>query len=248
MEIIALPTRLLLPPQDDVLATILTALDQAGGLHNGDILAITSKVVSLHQGRVVPINQVLDKDQLIIEQAESYLPRHFVPHNYALLTIHNHLIAPSAGIDESNAQEYYILLPDNPGQLARDWYQQLRQRYNLQQLGIIITDSRSTPMRRGVIGVGLAFAGFQPLRDYRGQPDLFGRPMKISQTNIVDSLAVAAVYAMGECCEQTPIAIIRGATGLQFTDSDCADQLWLNSQDDIYQPLYRHFLPGGRQS
>ena len=246
MEIIALSTRLLLPPQDDALTAIITTLDQSGGLRDGDILAITSKVVSLHQGRAVPIDQVSDKDQLIIDQAESYLPRQLVPHNYAVLTIHNHLIAPSAGIDESNAQEYYILLPDDPGQLARDWHRQLIRHYNLQQLGLIITDSRSMPLRYGVVGVGLAFAGFQPLRDYRGQPDLFGRPMKISQANIVDSLAAAAVYAMGECAEQTPIAIIRGVAGVQFTDRDCADQLWLNAEDDIYQPLYQGFLPGGR--
>ncbi|HNW19866.1 MAG TPA: coenzyme F420-0:L-glutamate ligase [bacterium] len=246
MEIIALSTRLLLPPQDDALTAITTALDQAGGLHNGDILAITSKVVSLHQGRVIPIDQVPDKDQLIINQADSYLPRQLVPHNYAVLTIHNHLIAPSAGIDESNAQEYYVLLPDNPEQLAKDWRQQLIRHYKLQQLGLIITDSRSMPLRYGVVGVGLAFAGFQPLRDYRGQPDLFGRPMKISQTNIVDSLAAAAVYAMGECAEQTPIAIIRDIAGVQFTGRDCANQLWLNTEDDIYQPLYQNFLPGGR--
>ncbi len=246
MKIIALSTRLLLPPQDNALAAIIDALDQAGGLRNGDILAITSKIISLHQGRVVPINQVADKDQLIIDQAESYLPRQLVPHNYAVLTIHNHLIAPSAGIDESNAGEYYILLPENPEQLAQDWRRQLIQHYNLQQLGLIITDSRSMPLRYGVVGVGLAFAGFQPLRDYRGQPDLFGRPMKVSQTNIVDSLAAAAVYAMGECAEQTPIALIRGIAGAQFTDRNCADQLWLNTKDDIYQPLYQSFLPRGR--
>lgn len=246
MEIIPLQTRLLLPPQDDALSAIITALDKFGGLRDSDILAVTSKIASLQQGRAIPISQVPDKDQLIINQAERYLPRQFVPHNYAVLTIHQHLIAPSAGIDESNAQEYYILLPENPGQLALEWRQQLISHYGLKNLGLILTDSRSMPLRYGVVGVGLAFAGFQPLRDYRGQPDLFGRLIKVSQTNIVDSLAAVAVYAMGECAEQTPAAIIRGVGAVEFTDQDCSDQLWLNPEDDIYRALYKDFLPGGQ--
>lgn len=248
MEIIALPTRRLQPPQDNALSAIVEAIDRFGGLRNGDILAVTSKIVSLHQGRAVPVSQVEDKDQLIISQAEAYLPREIVPHRYAVLTKHNHLIAPSAGIDESNAADYYILLPDKIGSLVLEWQHYLKKHYSLQEFGLVLTDSRSTPLRLGVVGVGLAFAGFHPLRDYRGQADLFGRAMKISQSNIVDSLASAAVYEMGECSEQTPLAIIRGARGLIFTDEDCQNELWLADKHDIYQLFYRDFLPGGQST
>ena len=246
MEIITIRTRRLIPPQDEALAALLEALDSQGGLREGDVLAVTSKIISLQQGRAVAISDDQVKDQLIIDQADYYLPRQAVPHGYAILTIKNNLIAPSSGIDESNAADHYIFLPSQPNQLAKQWRQSLVVYYNLKQLGLILTDSRSTPLRSGVVGVGLAFAGFHPLRDYRGQTDLFGRVIKISQSNIVDSLAAAAVYAMGECAEQTPAAIIRGAAGLDFTDQDCSAELWLSADEDIYQPLYKDFLPGGR--
>lgn len=246
MEITPLRIRLLNPPQDDALDALFEAIDKLGGLRDGDILAVTSKIVSLQQGRAIKMEQVADKDQLIIDQADYYLPRDAVPHRYAVVTIHNNLIAPSAGIDESNANGYYILLPENSGQLMIEWRQKFLEHYGLKNFGLILTDSRSMPLRFGVVGVGLAFAGFHPLRDYRGKPDLFGREMKISQSNIVDSLAAAAVYVMGECAEQTPAAIIRGVSGLAFTAQDCADELWLSTDDDIYRPLYQSFLPGGR--
>ncbi len=245
MEILALKTRRLNPPQDDALVALSEALDSFGGLKDGDVLVITSKIISLHQGRSIPVDQVPDKDELIIREAQSYLPRAVVPHNYAVLTLHNHLIAPSAGIDESNALDHYILLPEKVDQVATEWHQFFKERYQINNLGLIITDSRSNPLRLGVTGVSLSFAGFHPLRDYRGQADLFGRPMKISQTNIVDSLAAAAVFAMGECSEQTPAAIVRGVSGLNFTDEDCQSELWLSPNDDIYQSFYRDFLPGG---
>jgi len=245
MEIMTVLTRQLQPPQDDSLGALIEGLDKIGGLKEGDVLAVTSKIVSIYEGRAIAMSSIQDKDQLIISQAERYLPREMVPHNYAILTIKNHVLAPSAGIDESNGAAYYILLPAEPENITRAWRNILLHRYNLTNLGLILTDSRSTPLRLGVVGIGLAFAGFHPLRDYRGQPDLFGRPMKISQSNIVDSLAAVAVYAMGECAEQTPAAIIRGVDGLQFTDDDCSQELWLDQSDDIYEPLYHNFLPGG---
>jgi len=245
MELIAVHTRRLQPPQDDSLGALIEGLDSMGGLQDGDVLAITSKIVSLYEGRAVAISSVEDKDQLIISQADYYLPREMVPHGYAILTIKNHVLAPSAGIDESNAASHYILLPSEPEKINRDWRNILLHHYNLSNLGLILTDSRSMPLRRGVVGVGLACAGFYPLRDYRGQLDLFGRPMKISQTNIVDSLATAAVYVMGECAEQTPAVIIRGVKDLHFTNNDCSSELWLDPGEDIYEPLYHNFLPGG---
>ncbi|HQB50651.1 MAG TPA: coenzyme F420-0:L-glutamate ligase [bacterium] len=244
MEILAVKTKRLNPPQDDALVALSEALDNFG-LKENDVLVITSKIISLHQGRSIPIEQVSDKDELIAKESQAYLPRAMVPHNYAVLTLHHHLIAPSAGIDESNALDNYILLPERVEQVALEWHQFFKERYRLNNLGIIITDSRSNPLRLGVTGIGLAFAGFHPLRDYRGQADLFGRPMKISQTNIVDSLAAAAVFAMGECSEQTPAAIVRGVSDLNFTNEDCQPELWLSPQDDIYQSFYRDFLPGG---
>lgn len=246
MEIITIRTRRLIPPQDEALTALIEALDSQAGLLDGDILAITSKIASLQQGRAVAVSDDQVKDQLIINQADYYLPRQAVPHGYAILTIKNNLIAPSSGIDESNAADHYIFLPSQPSLLVRQWRQALLDHYNITNLGLILTDSQSTPLRSGVVGVGLAFAGFHPLRDYRGQTDLFGRSMKISQSNIVDSLAAAAVYAMGECAEQTPAAIVRGVVGLNFTDQDCSAELWLSADEDIYSPLYKDFLPGGQ--
>lgn len=83
--------------------------------------------------------------------------------------------------------------------------------YKIKKLGVIVTDSISTPLRRGAVGFCLAWAGIDPLYDYRGEKDLFGRVFNFEQANLGDALASAAVAVMGEGNEQTPLAVIRNA-------------------------------------
>ena len=91
------------------------------------------------------------------------------------------------------------------------------------------------------MGIGLSYYGFNPLRDYRGKKDIFGRKLKMSQTNIVDSLSAAAVYQMGEGAEQTPIAIIEDVGEVKFKRNNLQkiNPLEININKDIYAPILK---------
>src|SRR5579884_3564736 len=202
MKVQSYKTKIFEPPEDDLKET-LNHLSHS--LNNGDIVAITSKVVSICEGRTIKADQVKDKDELVKKQANRYLPREFVPGKWALHTITRNILIPTAGVDESNGNGYYILWPEDPEASAKKIWQHLTKKAGIKNLGVVITDSHSIPLRRGLVGISLAHWGFEPLKDYRGKKDLFGKKLEVSLANIPDALAAAAVLAMGEGSEQTPI-------------------------------------------
>lgn len=212
MIIKAIRTRKFQPPKDD----LWELLENIKGLEEKTIVAVTSKIVSIGEGRCIPHAQV-KKDELIISQADKYIPRSLSPNMWIVHTIKNNLLIASAGIDESNGNGYYILWPKNPQESAKRIWHHLRKKFKVKNLGVIITDSHCIPMRRGLVGISIAYFGFNPLRDYRGKKDIFGRELAISLTDIPDSLASASVLEMGEGSEQTPIALITDLPYVHFT-------------------------------
>lgn len=203
-----------MPPKDPIWDIMKEVAPQ---IEENSVLVVTSKIVSIHQGRTVLISKHPDKDKLIIENADLYLPRDKTPFAYMHTITHNTLI-PTAGIDASNANDYYILPLKNPQRAAKQIWQFLATHTKTKQFGVIIADSHSIPMRWGVVGISLSYFGFKPLKDYRGKSDIFGRIMKVSMANIPDSLASAATFAMGEGAEQTPLALITDLpAGIEFT-------------------------------
>jgi dihydrofolate synthase / folylpolyglutamate synthase len=202
------------------------------------ILAITSKVISLCEGSVVAKDAVLNKKELIIKEADAYLDKD----TYGFyLTIKNNILIPSAGIDESNGDGVYILYPRDSQKSAAQIWHHLRKKHSLKNLGIIITDSTTTPLRKGVTGISLGWCGFKALHSYVGKPDIFGHPLQVTQINLLDALAASAVYVMGEGNEQTPIAIIEEAPKIEFLDTPPSYKETLDIQisleEDIYAPL-----------
>lgn len=241
MQIKAIKTRLLKPPQDDLFEAMTASIKK---IPERSILSIASKVVSIHQGRSIPKDKVKDKDKLIIQEADKYIPRNKVPGGYAVLTLKNNILIPSAGIDESNSGEYYLLWPNNIKKTVREFWRFLRKKYKVKKFGVIITDSHTVPMRRGVMGIALAYYGFRPLHDYRGTKDLFGREFKVSAANIVDSLAVSSVLVMGEGTERTPLALITDIPFVQFITKPYkpkkkSDVLEIPWDEDLYGPLLK---------
>lgn len=238
MLIKTIKTRPFLPPKDDLLSLIKESFATLQ-LKEKSIFVITSKIISIWQGRCLSIDEVKDKDELIKAESELYLDREKVPQGYVMLTLKNNLLIPTAGIDESNAKGYYILWPDNPYGVAEEIYHFFKKNFSLNNFGIIISDSHCTPLRWGVLGITIAYWGFYPLKDYRGKKDIFGREMKMSQTNLTDALAAAAVCQMGEGNEQTPIAIIEDIDFVEFKEFDplVSNPLEINKEEDIYSPL-----------
>lgn len=236
MHISAIKTRKILPKQSSLLEILDTYLKK---FPEYSILVITSKIVSLCEGRIESLDQ--NKESLIRREATYYLPKKHRRFG-ASGTITHHAFIGAAGIDESNAAGSYVLLPKNSGRTASLVYRYLQKRFRRENFGVIITDSHSTPLRRGASGIALAYRGFVGLKDYRGTEDLFGRKLIMEQANITDALAAAAVLVMGEGNEQTPLALIEKIPGITFQenapDKKERSQFFVDLQDDIFAPLF----------
>jgi len=211
-------------------------------LQEKSIIAIASKIVGICEGRVVKIQEDAEKqkDELIKQEAEYFLPREFSQYGFTL-TINNNLLVGAAGIDESNSNGYFTLWPKDPQKSVNAMREYLIKKHNLNHLGIILTDSKLTPLRRGVTGYAISHSGFQALNNYIGQPDIYGRLMQAEQANIPDSLAAAAVAVMGEGNEQQPLAVITDLPFVTFQKRNPTkeelDNLKIKLEDDIYASL-----------
>ena len=239
MIVKAIKTRPLLPPKDDLFSVIQESLFE---IKERSIIVVTSKVVSIGEGLCIKAdNAKIEKDSLIKDEADMYIERDNNLPESVMLTIKDNILIPTSGIDESNANGYYILWPKEPFESAKKIYNFIKKEYKLKKFGVIISDSHTTPLRTGIIGIGLSYYGFNPLRDYRGKKDIFGRKLKMSQTNIIDSLAAAAVYEMGEGAEQTPIAIIEDIGEIEFIEKDFSknNPLRISIDEDIYSPFLK---------
>ena len=202
------------------------------GLREGDIVVIAEKVIATAQGRVKKLSNVspisdkakklaqeYDMDQryvqLILEEADMILGGM----THVILAKVNDFLIANAGIDQSNAgPDQVILLPKYLKQVPWDFWKALREEFEINKLGIIISDSRVQPLRKGTIGIAISTAGFEPIEDLRGHPDLFGRPLEITMRAIADDLTSAAQFLLSEADQQTPVVIIRGAK-VKFTDT-----------------------------
>ncbi|PJE75508.1 putative folate metabolism gamma-glutamate ligase [Candidatus Uhrbacteria bacterium CG10_big_fil_rev_8_21_14_0_10_48_11] len=234
MEIRTIRTRAFEPPRDDVYRLIDESVSE---LKDGDILCVSSKIVAIHQGRCIKITDSVNKDELITKEAERYIPRSRVPHALAVLAIKEHTLIASAGIDESNGHGYYILWPEQPYAFARELRARLKEKWNLNNLGVVLTDSHTIPLRYGVVGISIGFAGLHPVKSYVGTADIFGRPFHMSRTNVVDAIAAIAVLHMGEGNEQTPLAVLRDVPHVTFSEQNEEAALLVPPEDDIYRPL-----------
>lgn len=207
-------------------------------LKDKDIVVLTSKIVSLCQNNVVPVGSV-DKEDLIKEQADLYTS---VTNPYGShFTVIKNTLMSSAGIDESNGSGNYVLWPKDPQKTANNIREYLVDKHNIKYLGVIITDSTSTPFRRGASGIALAHSGFIGLNNYIGTPDLFNRPYTVSMSNVSGGLAAAAVVAMGEGNEGTPLCLISEVPLVTFQDRNPSkaelEVLKIDLEDEILSPF-----------
>ncbi len=129
----------------------------------------------------------------------------------AILTLKNGILIPNAGIDNKNAPHDYVILWPNNSQEAAEKIRTEVKRRSGKQIGVLIVDSGLVPLRIGTIGLALATAGFKPIRDHRGEHDLYGKPMVITRHAVADDLASAAHLLMHEAAERTPVVLIKDA-------------------------------------
>lgn len=236
MEYIAIKTRVMQPPQDDLFAMLEEYLTD---VNDGDIVLITSKIVSIHQGRCIPLGTVEKRD--LVEQEADYLLDSKDKLTESPLAIVHHSLFYAAGIDESNADGHYVLLPKKPFDIAEEIWHYIREKFNLKNVGVILTDSHSQPLRIGAIGISLAWWGFHPIESHTYKKDLFDRPIHFSVTNIVDALAGGSAVVCGETNESTPIILARSVPNLVFTNQDTRHEVFKSRKEDIYYPLLKPF-------
>lgn len=235
MQLIPIKTRILQPPKDDLLEVLDESLID---VKEGDIIVVSSKVVSIHEGNCV-LASGIDKKTLIAQEAQFSIPREYW--SSPLTVAHNAFIG-TAGIDESNADGHYVLLPKDPFESAQNIYSYIKKRFLIEHVGVVITDSHSSPLRRGAMGVAIGWWGIAPTINHVGKPDLFGREFRIEVSNIADSIAAAAGLVMGETNECQPVVIAREVPGITFVDGNTKDELFMAPKDDTFRVLYEDFL------
>lgn len=210
-------------------------------LKENSILVVTSKIVAICEGRVVRAGSI-DKQKLIEQEADYFLPPQLSKYNMTL-TIKNDLLVPTAGIDESNGGGYYILWPLNPQKTASQIRQYLERKFSLKNIGVIISDSRSWPLRLGTTGFALSYSGFKALNSYINTSDIWGKKLRVTRADVADALAIAAVLVMGEGKEQTPMAVIENTPFVKFKKSNPTKkelmELKVQLEDDLYEPLFK---------
>jgi F420-0:gamma-glutamyl ligase len=236
MYFIPVKTRVLTPPQDDLFSVLEESLPL---LQEGDVVLVSSKVVAIHQGRAVKMGTA-HKIDLVQKSADFMIHRDYTS---APLTVTHNTFLGAAGIDESNGDGYYILLPDDMFGFSEMLHEYLCKKYELTKLGIVITDSHSAPFRYGATGVALAWWGINPMEDHRGRLDLFGREIQYERSNLVDGLAAGATVVSGEVDECIPVVIARDVPRLTFTEDNTKDQLLVPYKEDLFRVLFEKYLP-----
>ena len=199
-------------------------------LKNGSIVVVASKIVALAESRTAD-----PKDKVKLIKQESSWRKKILPKWW--LTVRQGVVSVNAGIDESNSDGSLILLPKDCFKAASGLRKKLQKAYGVSKLGIVITDSRVAPLRAGVTGVALGYAGFRGVRDYRGAKDIFGKRLEVTQTNVADSLATAATLVMGEGSERQPLAIIEGAP-VEFAKRTNPREVLIPLAEDMYRGLF----------
>jgi coenzyme F420-0:L-glutamate ligase / coenzyme F420-1:gamma-L-glutamate ligase len=215
-------------PGDDLGAITIAALrDNSLVPEDGDVLVVAQKIVSKAERRYVDVATVrpseraialaaeVDKDPRFVEVVLSEATR-VVRHRPGLLIVEHRLgfVMANAGIDHSNVaaqddSERVLLLPVDPDGSAHTLRQRLMDVFGV-GIGIIISDSFGRPWRKGTVGVAIGAGGLPAFVDLRGQPDLFGRELLVTETGFADEIAAAAGLLMGQADEAIPIVLVRG--------------------------------------
>ena len=211
-------------PGQDLGAVLVQALgEERKSLRDRDIVAVASKVASVSEQRIVALDEVkvtvrskriarkwrIDERvaALVIEEADQIIGG--VPG--FVLTLKSGVLTANAGIDMKNAPlGTAVLWPNDPDASADAVRRSLEDRFHV-HLGVIIVDSRVTPLRLGTVGLAMGVSWVLPVRDERGSRDLYGRKAKVTQVNVVDDIASSAHLLMGETNERIGAVVVRNA-------------------------------------
>ncbi len=200
----------------------------AGDLRDGDIVAVTSKIVSKAEGRVVRDSR---EDAITAETVRVVARRG----DARIVETRHGLVLAAAGVDASNTPPgTVVLLPEDPDESARGLRKALRDRTGA-QVGVIVTDTLGRAWRIGQTDTAIGAAGVRPVLDYRGTADSFGNPLEVTLAAVADEIAAAADLVKGKALG-VPVAVLRGLADLVTADDGPgAAALIRPSQDDMFR-------------
>jgi coenzyme F420-0:L-glutamate ligase/coenzyme F420-1:gamma-L-glutamate ligase len=196
-------------PGDDLAELLAVA---APGLRDGDVVVVTSKIVSKAEGRVVHADS---REDAITAETVTLVARRGP---LRIVRTRHGLVLAAAGVDASNvALGTVLLLPVDPDESARTLRAGLARRLGI-RVAVIITDTAGRAWREGLVDIAIGVAGLAPLEDLRGQVDPYGNPLEMTVTAVADEIAAGAELVKGKTAG-VPVAVVRGLAHL-VTDAD----------------------------
>jgi len=220
-------------PGDDLAALIIGA---APWIADGDVLVVTSKIVSKAEGRLVVIpasdgpRRDAARETVLASETARVVARRGPTR---IVQTHHGLVMASAGIDASNVtRDRLVLLPADPDASARALRAAIRERHG-RRVAVIVTDTMGRPWRIGLTDVAIGAAGLDPLRDYRGEVDPYGNELSVTQMALIDELAGAGELVKGKY-DQVPVAVVRGYAGVTEADGPGARSLVRPADQDMF--------------
>ncbi|MDV3251636.1 coenzyme F420-0:L-glutamate ligase [Devosia sp. BK] len=221
---------------DDLVALIAAAIAEMGPEHalvDGDILVVTSKIVSKAEGRQVP---AADREKAIADDTVRVVAERVHPGGVTrIVETKQGMIMAAAGLDMSNVPEGFALkLPEDPDRSARALCEGLRERFGI-ELAVVVTDTVGRPWRVGQTDLAIGAAGLQLTDDLRGANDANGRPLHVTVAVVADELAGAADLVKGKT-SGIPVAVVRGMGRLVAgLDAPGARTLVRTGDDDMFR-------------
>ena len=218
---------------------------ESSEINDGDILVFSQKIVSKSEGRILSLSSVnpsllangiassYGKDPRLVELILSESKRIVRMENGIIIVETKHgFVCANAGIDESNVQDgYAALLPEDPDKSANLLKERIEQKTG-KNIAVIISDTFGRPFRLGQTDVAIGIAGIEPILDYIGKPDTFGKVMQVTAIAIADEICSASELVMGKVWK-CPIAIVRN---YNFNFSNAKIQKLLRSRyDDLFR-------------
>ena len=251
IELIALEEIPLINEGDNLVEVILIALEKNNiSLNNGDILVIAQKIISKSEGRYAFLNEIkpsqeanelskkTDKDprlvQLILNESKEV-----IRYRKGVIVVENNLglIHANAGIDRSNIESdnenpRVLLLPLNPDKSAAEIQKAVLKETEL-KIGVIINDSSGRAWRNGIVGIAIGSSGAKVLSDLKGETDLFGNTLEVTEVGIADEIASAASLLMGQGKEGLPVVLVKGMK--ESSDMNNAKVLIRKASEDLFR-------------
>jgi len=229
LEIIPVKIKEEIEPNTDIIDLVL----KSTVINDYDILIFSQKIISKNEGRIVDLSSVnpsllasgiassYGKDPRLVELILSESKRIVRMQDSVIIVESNHgFVCANAGIDESNVRDGYVtMLPEDPDQSADKLKKQIEQRTK-KNTAVIISDTFGRPFRLGQANIAIGIAGMEPIIDYKGKPDTFGKILQVTAIAVADELCSASELVMGKV-ENCPVAIIRN---FKFDFSDAKIQ------------------------